>query len=315
MKVGGRRNFGYGKRLWWAGKNALHDRYGDGCYGSRASHEARWRLFAEYAKSRDVKDARDVTRELILEYGESLGDKVRLGELSARYAQNLLSTVNVVMETMRADRCVRIAPAALVGKRSNVRCEAPKGLDRSRVERAMLALDAGGERRVSLIAALARDLGLRFREACLFDARRALREAREQGAINVTAGTKGGRGKKVDRWVPVSDQTEQTLTRAAYIQGVGPNLIPTNQSYREWRDHAYHVWRGVRSEHELRGFHDLRAAYACERYREITGCAAPAVAGHRAASKEDDVKARQIIAQELGHGRADVVSSYVGSAR
>lgn len=29
-KIGGRRNFGYGKQMAWAGKNALADRYGEG---------------------------------------------------------------------------------------------------------------------------------------------------------------------------------------------------------------------------------------------------------------------------------------------
>ena len=315
MKVGGRRNYGYGKRLSWAGKNALLDRYGTGCFSTRASHEARWRLFAEYAKSRGVKDARDVTRELIVEYGESLGAKVGLGELSVRYGQNLLSSVNVVMETMRGDRRVRITPAALVGQRKTVRCQAPNGLDRSLVERAMLSLEDSHEHRVSLIAGIARELGLRFREACLLDNRQALRDLQVRGAINITAGTKGGRGKKIDRWVPVSSRAEKILIRAAYIQGVGANLIPSDQSYRQWRDHAYHVWRRVSREHGLRGFHDLRAAYACERYSQITGYAAPAVAGHRGASKDEDVRARKVVAHELGHGRVDVISSYLGSAR
>jgi hypothetical protein len=315
MKIGGRRNFGYGKRLWWAGTNALRDRYGDGCYGSRAAHEARWRQFAEYAKSQGVNDARDVTQELVEAYGGSLRDKVVLGGLAVRYAQNLLSTVNVVLETMRSDRCVRVAPATLVGNRKNVRSEAPAGLDRSVVDRATGQLDGQGEYRTALVAAIARDLGLRFREASLLDGRQALREATERDAINITAGTKGGRGKKVDRWVPVSDRARKTLKQAAGIQGAGPNLIPPDQTYRQWRDHAYHVWQRVAALDSLRGFHDLRAAYACERYREITGCAAPVVTGHRGASKEDDTSARQTIAQELGHGRADVVAAYVGSAR
>jgi hypothetical protein len=194
MKVGGRRNFGYGKRLWWAGKNALRDRYGDGCYGTRAAHEARWRQFAEHAKAQGVKDAREVTRELIMEYGETLRAKVGLGELAVRYAQNLLSTVNVVMETMRGDRCVRVTPAALVGNRRNVRSEVPTGLDRAVVDRAILTLSEQGENRAALVAALARDLGLRFREACMLDSRQALRDAKERSAVNVTAGTKGGRG-------------------------------------------------------------------------------------------------------------------------
>ncbi len=40
-KIGGTRNFGYGKQMAWAGKNALHDRYGEGHYGTQAAHEER----------------------------------------------------------------------------------------------------------------------------------------------------------------------------------------------------------------------------------------------------------------------------------
>jgi hypothetical protein len=127
---------------------------------------------------------------------------------------------------------------------------------------------------------------LRFREASLLDARQAFREAAERRAVNITAGTKGGRGKKVDRWVAVSERGMHTLERAANHQGAAPNLIPTDQAYRQWRDHAYHVWQRTASSHSLRGFHDLRAAYACERYREIAGCDAPAAAGHEAQAKK-----------------------------
>lgn len=35
-KVGGHRNFGYGKQMAWAGKQALKDRHGDGHYGTAA---------------------------------------------------------------------------------------------------------------------------------------------------------------------------------------------------------------------------------------------------------------------------------------
>ncbi len=64
----------------------------------------------------------------------------------------------------------------------------------------------------------------------------------------------------------------------------------------------------------IRGFHDLRAAYACDRYQQLTGYAAPAVVGARLADRETDVSARKIISAELGHGRIDVVAAYVGSA-
>jgi len=81
MKVGGRRNFGYGKRLAWAGANALRNRYGEGCYGTRAAHAARWRLFADFAQHQSVKDARDVTAELVERFGRTLSARVGVGDL------------------------------------------------------------------------------------------------------------------------------------------------------------------------------------------------------------------------------------------
>ena len=47
-------------------------------------------------------------------------------------------------------------------------------------------------------------LGLWLREATLLKAREALRQAERQRRINLTEGTKGGRDREVDRWVPVS---------------------------------------------------------------------------------------------------------------
>jgi hypothetical protein len=176
-------------------------------------------------------------------------------------------------------------------------------------------LRENGEAQTAAIATLARDLGLRFREASLLDAKGALKQAQTLGKINVTEGTKGGRGREVDRWVPVTERAMQSLSTAAKIQEDARNLVPKGLSFSQWKDHAHHVWSHIADTHNLRGFHDLRAAYACERYLHITRHLAPAVAGERQASKHDDQMARQIIAQELGHGRTDVAAAYVGSAR
>ena len=75
-KVGGERNFGYGKKMDWAGKNALADRYGDGHFATRAAHIERWGQFASYLKTEGIKDARAVTREVIVAYGECLAEQV-----------------------------------------------------------------------------------------------------------------------------------------------------------------------------------------------------------------------------------------------
>ena len=248
-------------------------------------------------------------------YGTHLTQQVDSGIMAVAYAQNLLSSVNVVMESMRGDRQLRVSPAALVGKRHHVRDASPAGLDRERVNAAAAALRDRDQPRVASVVELARDLGLRFREASLLDTQEALAQAREFGRVNITAGTKGGRGREIDRWVPVSESALKTLETAAALQQDSRNLIPPTKNYRQWRDHAYAVWRTTTNQYARSGFHDLRAAYACDRYQQLTGCQAPAVEGCRQANRAVDHSARQILSQELGHGRTDVVAAYVGSAR
>jgi hypothetical protein len=315
-KVGGHRNYGYGKRMGWAGKNALKDRYGNGHYATRAAHEARWGHFVAFARNTaNVRDARHVTSAVITEYGYHLAQQVKSGGMKVAYAQNLLSTVNVVLETLRQDRTLRVSPATFVGNRTNVRQTIPEGLDRQRVANAVNTLRQQGHDSIAAVAELARDLGLRFREASLLDINAALKQANNLGRINITEGTKGGRGHSVDRWVLATDCAKQSLEAASRTNGNAGNLIPTDHRFVEWRDHACATWHIVSADYGLSGFHDLRAAYACERYHELTGQPAPVVNGHSAPTKESDQAARLIIAQELGHGRSDVVAAYVGGSR
>ena len=63
--------------------------------------------------------------------------------------------------------------------------------------------------------------------------------------------------------------------------------------------------------------HGLRHHYAQDRYRELTGWECPANCGPKSkeltpTQKEIDREARMTITQELGHGRLQVVSQYVG---
>jgi len=314
-KVGGNRNFGYGKKMDWAGKNALADRYGEGHYATRAAHAERWQQFVAYARTVGITDARQINRGTVEKYGQQLAEQARQGARTVSYAQNLLSTVNVVMQTMRGDKALQVSPAALVGQRAHVRNSPPAGMERDQVERAIQVLREKGEIQTAAVASLARDLGLRFREASLLDAKGAMKQAQSLGKINVTEGTKGGRGREVDRWVPVTERALQSLVTAAKLQEDARNLIPKDMAFSQWKDHAHHAWLQIAETLGLHSFHDLRAAYACERYQHITGYPAPAVAGERQASKHDDQAARRVIAEELGHGRTEVTVAYVGSAR
>ncbi len=64
-------------------------------------------------------------------------------------------------------------------------------------------------------------------------------------------------------------------------------------------------------QHTGGGLHDLRASYACERYEALTGHAAPC-AGGEIADRDRDQAARLAVAEELGHGRAEITAEYVG---
>ena len=115
--------------------------------------------------------------------------------------------------------------------------------------------------------------------------------------------------------MPVSNEALTTLATAKALQGTNKNLIPEQSNFKQWRDHAYSQWRLATKDTELRGFHELRAAYACERYAQITGSSAPVISGSRTVARELDHKARVVIALELGHSRTDVLVAYLGSAK
>jgi len=315
QKAGGHRNFGYGKQMAWAGKQALRDRYGNGHYGTVTGHAERWRQFVTWCRDEcDIRDAQLIDKEIVQDFGKSLRGKVADG-MSPAYAQNLLSSVNVVLEAMRGDRQIRVAPVEFVGQRSRIRTDPPAGLDQRAVYQCAEQLRQNGHERVAATIEVARALGLRLKEASLLNARVALGQVKKHGAVNITAGTKGGRGHRVDRWVPVSGAAIGCLMRAAKAQGAGHNLIPSNLTWKQWYSRVHHVWASVRGDYGLKKIHDLRAAYACDRYQQLTGSAAPVIAGRLCVDRRTDRAARLTIAQELGHARIDVVATYVGGAR
>ncbi|MFQ5937606.1 MAG: integrase domain-containing protein [Acidiferrobacterales bacterium] len=314
-KIGGDRNFGWGKQMAWAGKQALRDRFGPGHYGTVASHADRWRSFCGWAREQGIRDARAIDQSLLLSYGHHLAQQVGAETKSVSYAQNQLTSVNVTLEALRGDKQLQVSPAEMVGRRTGVRTAPPAGLDRHLFSKAVQQLHDRGRLRTASVVELCRELGLRRREAALMDLQEAVRQARTLGRVNVTRGTKGGRGRSVDRWVPVSDSAVAALHRALNASSDSRNLVPKGVTLKEWLPRLSREWGHVSKLSGLGTIRDLRAAFACERYQEMTGCPAPAVAASRSADKDDDLCARQAIAHELGHGRVDVIAAYVGSSK
>ncbi|MDY0919421.1 integrase domain-containing protein [Pseudomonas viridiflava] len=317
------RNFGFGRQLSYAGPQALKDLFGDGHFATVKAHSDRWQAFVHWCRSDEgpgLNDARQIDREILMRYAVHVREEVDQGSVGIATAQNRLSSVNRTMAALRGDQYVKIpSPSKALGlQRSSVRSEAPQGQDRAQIELIALVLSERGQERVAAIVHLARDTGMRLREATLADLPRLQREARQLDKINIQDGTKGGRsGASAPRWIAVTDQIRGALDRAWEASPSGSrNLLAPNESYKEFMQSVVRPARDILHEHGLKGFHELRAAYACERYEQLTGLNAPVNDGrvHRE-DRELDQRARQQISHELGHNRIDVVSAYIGGRR
>jgi integrase len=315
--VGGRRNFGYGKTLHFAVRSALDERFGPGCYGTTATHRERLGPFVDFLRQCSIRDFREVKLDDVFSYARLLRLAVESGELAIDTAVNRLSSVNVLMETLHGRKKVWVSPRSVLGTRTQVRHEPPRGMDRAQVEAVAGMIEGREDERLALLLRLCCRFGLRFREASLLNLKKAYAEARLSGTIDVRDGTKGGRGRRKERRVPVDEEGLALLAAARRVAAPGSSrLVPEAWSYIRWYKYAHRVYpRYAEAAGLSTEFRDLRAAYACTRYEELTGSVAPVIAGGRLASRPDDAAAREVIARELGHGRPSVTNAYCGGVR
>ena len=314
------RNFGYGRQLSYAGPQALRDLFGGGHYGTVKAHSDRWQAFVRWCRSEDgpgFNDARQIDRQTLLDYAGYLRQQVEQGAIGIATAQNRLSSVNRTMAALRGDQYVKVvSPSKALGmRRTSVRQSVPQGQDREHVKRIVDELCEHQMPRAAAIAQLARVTGMRLREAILADLPRLRREAEHYDKINIQEGTKGGRGgATAPRWITVDGHIHEALRYAEQVSPDGSrNLLAPNESYLDFQREIVRPARDILHTHNLKGFHELRAAYACERYEQITHHLAPINGGRcRRLDPRLDREARLQISYELGHGRIDVVSAYIG---
>jgi len=299
----GTRNYGWGSRdMASAARIALEAT--EKSFGTVDTVTRNFEQFKAFCKEKGVGRMERITPELVQEYGRGLADKVDNEEMTAGYAQNLVSSVNSAMNAATRGEWKSVSPTkeCLIPQRSNVRTEPT--VPRAEATKAINELND----RQAAIAQLAQDLGLRSKEASLIDAKSVLAQAENQGKVTITDGTKGGR----EREIPITHERQiESLRAAAAVQGNDRSMIPTEQSWKGFRAGELRDARESLQAATGGGLHDLRAAYACERYESLTGHPAP-VNGGTIEDKQLDREAREQIASELGHGRIDVVSAYVG---
>jgi integrase len=221
------------------------------------------------------------------------------------------------MAALRGDQYVKLpSPSKALGmQRTGVRQSVPQGQDRKQVKQTVDALCLQHQLRAAAIVLLARATGMRLREAILADLPRLSREANDLGRINIQDGTKGGRaGASAPRWIAVDDHVREALGFARQVSPSGSrNLIEPHESYLNFLREIIRPARDILHAYNLKGFHELRAAYACERYEQIAQHRAPINGGQCCqVNRHLDREARRQISYELGHGRIDVVAAYIG---
>ncbi|OPA96015.1 integrase [Pseudomonas fluorescens] len=314
------RNFGYGRQLSYAGPQALRDLFGGGHYGTVKAHSDRWQAFVCWCRSEEgpgFNDARQINWQTLLDYAGHLRQQVEQGELAIATAQNRLSSVNRTMAALRGDQSVKVpSPSKALGmQRTSVRCSVPQGQDREQIKRIVDVLCVHKQQRGAAIVQLARATGMRLRETILADLPRLKREAEQFGKINIQDGTKGGRsGSSAPRGIRVDDHIREALRFAEQASPDGShNLLAPNERSLDFLQGIVLPAREILHKQNLKGFHELRAAYACERYEQITQHPAPINGGRcYQLDRHLDQEARVHISYELGHGRIDVVSAYIG---
>ena len=307
----GSRNFGWGKTLRYAGIQALkfEASLSGGRYAWLAANKNRWDRFCKFANARGVNDGRYVDKNLVEQYVKTLS------KLSVSTQQNYISSVNVVMKSMAGSTWESVSPKGVVGfSRSAVRTK-PILFTESNVIESSEALRDSGHISLSYVPVLAFYLGLRRKECCLMDVRLALYQASMCGYVDVRRGTKGGRGKNLRRAVPANNVIVGILRRIMSDLGRDSRcIIPKSTSYKKYNSDISSTVLPVLKKYGIKKIHDLRVAYACNRYWDITGYDAPCnQVGKTQVTLMADEHARQLITQELGHGRIQIISSYVGA--
>ena len=121
---------------------------------------------------------------------------------------------------------------------------------------------------------------------------------------------KGGREIRV----PVRTTEQRQLLVEAKALAMGKSLVaPGYATYRDYLLHFRHECERV----GIRGVHGHRHRYAQRRYHELTGWECPARGGPTSKQltkkqKERDREVRELVSHEMGHGREQVTSVYLG---
>jgi integrase len=178
------------------------------------------------------------------------------------------------------------------------------------------------DRYAGAIIAVDAAFGLRIKEGAMVRPHVDVVPAAQTGLRNPTCeyylythrGTKGGR----DRYAPIdSPEKWQAIEYARKVAARAQDSLsdPTRTLAQALRRIHYVLERFGLTKKQLGvTAHGLRHAFACDLYQKTTGAPAP-VRGDAPVAPQADQAARAIVAEQLGHGRPQSSSFYLGSPR
>lgn len=230
-------------------------------------------------------------------------DQWRKDGIATGTLKNRMAALRWWAEKVGKENCVpRTNAAAGIERRSYV----PKASKAQWLEQAVLSKVKHERLRVSL--ELQQAFGLRREESMKFQPSYAM-EGRTDSIRTKASWCKGGRA----RVIPIiSDYQREVLQRAMAIAGSG-SMIPPDKTYKAWLSTYKEGTRSV----GLRNMHGLRHGYAQSRFEKLAGFKAPVAGGPKKIHLTEEQRAinskvRLQISAELGHGREDVMKSYLG---
>ena len=260
----------------------------------------------QFIKWSGVSDLRDISPDQVTSYYEVIAERVEGEEISQQYATNLISSLNIVLGYLSPYKYVLQKPSALIGRRDRKRKRAVI-IDCDPIVTLSYRLRRESAHDLALLVLLCRYAGLRLREALMLDFAEALKSYKKNFTINIIRGTKGGR--KADRFIGPPKFLIKDIEAFAKKSGWSC-LIPPDKNYVQRKNQVHCKLLPLLKDVGFKTLHDLRASYACERYKALTNQDAPILGGEPLDSK--NIAKFLALSNELGHNRIDVLHAYIG---
>ncbi|WP_448570015.1 phage integrase N-terminal domain-containing protein [Thalassotalea ganghwensis] len=276
--------------------------------GSYSTQEARSKILFQIAKQLNAGGYKHLIPEnLKPKHVQFLLDKWKEDGISTGTIKNRMSHVRWLAEKVgkpsmipKSNTGTNNAIKLDIEKRSYIPTQSKgKELDAQK-------LDKVTDRHVKLSLKMQREFGLRREEAIKFRPSFAM----QGDKISLKASwCKGGRAREI----PVLTESQKAVLAEVKALAGNGSLIPANKSYVQ----QLKVYENQTSQVGLDKNHGLRHRYAQDRYETLAGWKCPVEGGisrkdMSPEQKEIDREVRLQITEELGHGREQITTAYLG---